>query len=70
MEKNIYKAGHLRLLFMYLHQNLFNIKKHLALVLKKIIHNFFYLLKTKLLKPVNIFGKLPECESCMANAKE
>ena len=30
------KAVHLRMLFTYLHQNLFNIKKHLALLLKKI----------------------------------
>ena len=28
------KVVHLRLIFTYLHQNLFNIKKHLALVLK------------------------------------
>ena len=34
VEKNN-KAVHLRLLFTYLHQNLINIKKHLALVLKK-----------------------------------
>ena len=33
MEKN--KAVHLRLFFTYLLQNLFNIKKHHALVLKK-----------------------------------
>ena len=35
MEKDN-KAVHLRLFFAYLHQNLFNIKKHLALVLKKV----------------------------------
>ena len=34
MEKNM-KARYLRLLFPYLQQNLFNIKKHLALVRKK-----------------------------------
>ena len=35
MEKSN-KVVHLRLLFTYLHQNLFNIKKHLALLLKNI----------------------------------
>ena len=37
--KNVYKNSrvvHIRLLFTYLYQNLFNIKKHLALVLQKI----------------------------------
>ena len=54
------KVGHLRLLFTYLHQNLFNIKKHLALVLKKIAHAFFCVFQTNLNKAVNIFWKLPE----------
>ena len=35
VEKNN-KAVHLRLLFTYLHQNVFNIKKHISLILKKI----------------------------------
>ena len=37
VEKNN-KAVHLRLLFTYFHQNLFNIKKHISLVLKKCVH--------------------------------
>ena len=35
VEKNN-KAVHLRLLFTYLHQNVFNIKKHISLIIKKI----------------------------------
>ena len=40
VEKNK-KEVYLRLLFTYLNQNLFNIKKHLALVLKKFVHIVF-----------------------------
>ena len=43
------------LLFIYLHQNLSNIKKHLALVLKKSVHVLFCVFQTDLNKAVNIF---------------
>ena len=39
VEKNN-KAVHLRLVLTYLFKNLFNIKKHLARALKKIVHLF------------------------------
>ena len=42
------------------HQNIFNIKKHLALVLKKIVHVLFYVFQTNLNKAVNILCKLSE----------
>ena len=48
----------LRLLFIYLHQNLFNIKKHLALALKKIVHVLNCVFQSNLNKVVNIFCTL------------
>ena len=45
----------LRLLFIYLCQNLFSIKKHLALALKKIVHVLNCVFQTNLNKVVNIF---------------
>ena len=57
VEKN--KVVHLRLLFTYLHQNLSNIKKHLALELKNICPCSF-LFQTILNKAINIFYLLPE----------
>ena len=54
------KEVHLRLLFTYLYQNIFNIKKHLALVLKKIVNVLFCVFQTNLNKAVNIFCTLPE----------
>ena len=55
--KNVGKSSkvvHLRLLFTYLHQNLFNFKKHhLALVLKKIVHVVFCVFQTTLNKAIN-----------------
>ena len=50
----------LKLLFVYRHQNLFNIKKHLTLVLKKIVHVLFCVFQTHLNKAVNIFCTLSE----------
>ena len=50
----------LRFLFIYLRQNLFNIKKHLALVLKKIVHVLNSVFQTNLNKVVNIFCALSE----------
>ena len=54
VEKNN-KTVHLRLLFTYLHQNFFNIKKHLTLVLKKHVHVVFCVFETNVNKAVNIF---------------
>ena len=51
---------HLRLLFTYLHQNLFNIKKYLVLVLKKICPCTFCVFQKKVNKAVNILCTLPE----------
>ena len=42
------------------HQNIFNIKKHLALVLKKIVHVLFYVFQTNLNKAVDTLCKLSE----------
>ena len=42
------------------HQNIFNIKKHLALVLKKIVHVHFCVLQSNLNEAVNILCKLSE----------
>ena len=54
----------------YLHQNLFNIKKHLALVHKKIVHILFCVFQTNLNKAVNIFCTLSESYSkCTIDAK-
>ena len=39
------------------HQNIFNIKKHLALLLKKIVHVLFYVFQTNLNKAVSILCK-------------
>ena len=63
VEKN--NAVHLRLLFTYFHQNIFSIKKHLALVLKSVVHVLFCIFQTNLRKAVNIrytriFCTLPE----------
>ena len=43
-----YETVHLRLLFTYFHQNLFNIKKHISLVLKKCVHVLFCVFQTNL----------------------
>ena len=48
------------MLFIYFHPNLFNVRKHLALVLKKIVHVVVYIFQTSLNKAVNISCKLPE----------
>ena len=42
------------------HQNIFNIKKHPALVLKKSVHVLFYVFQTNLNKAVDILCKLSE----------
>ena len=52
------KTVHLRLLFTCIHQNFFNIKKHLAL--KKFVHIFFCIFQTKLYRAVKIFFTRPE----------
>ena len=44
----------------YLYQNLFNIKKNLALVLTKIVYVVFCVFSTNLNEAVNIFCTLPE----------
>ena len=54
------KAVHLRLVFTYLHSNLSNIKKHLVLVLKKIVHIHFFVFQSNLNQAVNVFCKLGE----------
>ena len=56
----VFKDSALRLLFIYLHENLFNIKKYLALVLKKIVHVLFCVFQTNFKKIVNIFCTLSE----------
>ena len=48
----------LTFLFTFLHQNLFNIQKHLALALKKIAHVLFCVFQANLNKAVNIFFTL------------
>ena len=48
------------MLFIYFHPNLFNVKKHLTLVLKKIVHVVVYIFQTSLNKAVSISCKLPE----------
>ena len=45
----------LTLLFTFLHQNLFDIKKHLALALKKIAHVLFCVFQANLNKAVSHF---------------
>ena len=52
MWRKIVKAVHLRLLFTYNNENLFSIKKQLALVL---VHVLFCVFQTNLNKAVNIF---------------
>ena len=52
MWRKIIKAVHLRLLFTYNNENLFSIKKQLALVL---VHVLFCVFQTNLNKAVNIF---------------
>ena len=59
LEKNK-KVVDLSLLFTNLNQNLFNIKKHLGLVLKKIFHVVLCILQINLYKAVSIFCPLPE----------
>ena len=60
MWKKNNKARHVRSFFTYLHQNLFNIKKHLDLVLKKICRCIFLCIPNYFNKAVNIFCKRPE----------
>ena len=48
------------LLFTYLHQNYFNIKKHLTLALIKIVHVLLCVFQTNLNKAVKIFYTLSE----------
>ena len=52
MWRKLVKAVHLRLLFTYNNENLFSIKKQLALVL---VHVLFCVFQTNLNKAVNIF---------------
>ena len=55
------QAVHLSLLWTYLHQILFNIKKYLAwALLKKNVHLVFCVFHTILNKAVNIFWTLPK----------
>ena len=58
-EKNN-KLVHLRLFFTFLYQNLFSIKKHLALVLTKFAHVVFSVFQANLNEGVKIFCKLPD----------
>ena len=69
MEKNLefsnmwwkkQKRSELRLLFTYLHQNLFIIKKHIPLVLQKIVHVVFCVSYTNLNQVDNILCILSE----------
>ena len=52
MWRKLVKAVHLRLLFTYNNENLFSIKKQLALIL---VHVLFCVFQTNLNKAVNIF---------------
>ena len=76
------KVVHLRLLFTYLHQNLFNIRNILPWCLKKITHVVFCVFQTDINKAVNILCTLPEwirkmqmiqcfstMKTCMTNSK-
>ena len=54
------QGSSLRLFFTYLCQNLLYIKKHLALVLKKIVNVLLSVLQTNLNKAVNIYYTLPK----------
>ena len=42
------------------HQNIFSIKKYLALVLKKFVHVLFYVFQNNFNKAINILCKLSE----------
>ena len=59
MRKKNRKLVHLKLIFTYLHKNLFNTSKHLASVLKKFIH-VFCVFQTNLDKTVKISYTLRE----------